>query len=116
MKAYSKILDFYDLLKYLFKGTLIDELLTARVDGEEYYISNIAVDPEFRGQGIGTCIVQNALKLAENSGCEKVVLNVTLNNNRALEFYKRFGFKGTGKNTAEWIFKDQGTYDMELLI
>ncbi len=116
LKAHSKILDFYDLLRYLFKGTLIDELLTARVDGKDYYISNIAVDPEFRGQGMGTCIVENALKHAENSGCGKVILNVTLNNERALKFYERFGFKVTGKNTADWIFKDQGTFDMELLI
>ncbi len=112
-KAYSKILGFYDLLRHVFKGTLINELLTASIGPGDYYISNIAVDPEFRSQGIGTCILENALKLAEDSGCRKVILNVTLNNERALEFYKKFGFKGTGKNTTDWIFKDQGTFDME---
>lgn len=116
LKAYSKVLNFNDLLRYIFKGTLIDELLTARVAPEDYYISNIAVDPDFRGQGIGTYIVENALKLAEDSGCRKVILNVTLNNERALKFYKRFGFKVKRKNTTEWIFKDEGTFDMELLI
>jgi len=112
-KAYSKILGFYDLLRHVFKGTLINELLTASIGPGDYYISNIAVDPEFRSQGIGTCILENALKLAEDSGCRKVILNVTLNNERALEFYKKFGFKVTGKNTTDWIFKDQGTFDME---
>lgn len=116
LKAYAKILDFSGLLGYLFKGTLINELLTARVGGEDYYISNIAVDPEFRGQGIGTCIVENALKLAKNSGCRKVILNVTLNNEKALKLYERFGFKVNGINTADWIFKGQGTFDMEFLI
>jgi len=87
-KAYSKILGFYDLLRHVFKGTLINELLTASIGPGDYYISNIAVDPEFRSQGIGTCILENALKLAEDSGCRKVILNVTLNNERALEFYK----------------------------
>lgn len=116
LKAYSKILGFYDLLKYLFKGTLVNELLTASIGPGDYYLSNVAVDPEFRGQGIGTFIMESALKLAKDSRCQKIVLNVTLKNNRALEFYKRFGFKGTGKNTAEWIFKDEGTFDMELLI
>ncbi len=115
-KAYSKILDFYDLLRYVFKGTLINELLTASIGPGDYYISNIAVDHEFRSQGIGTYILENALKLVEDSGCQKVVLNVTLKNIRALKFYERFGFKVNGKNTAEWIFKDQGTFDMELLI
>ncbi len=114
LKAYSRILDFPDLLRYIFKGTLIDGLLTARVGQEDYYLSNVAVDPDFRGQGIGTCIMENALKLAENKGCPRVVLNVTLKNKKALKFYKRFGFKVTGKNTAEWIFKDEGTFDMGL--
>lgn len=116
LKAYSKILNVYNLLRYLFKGTLIDELLTARVGREDYYLSNVAVDPEFRGQGIGTCILKNALKLAENKRCPRVILNVTLNNERALKLYERFGFRVNGKNTADWIFKGQGTYDMELLI
>lgn len=115
-KAYSKILDFYDLLRYVFKGTLINELLTASIGPGDYYISNIAVSHEFRSQGIGTCILENALKLAEDSGCRKVILNVTLNNERALEFYKKFGLKVTGKNTADWIFKGHETFDIEFLI
>lgn len=116
LKAYGRVLDFNDLLRYIVKGTLINELLTARVGREEYYLSNVAVTPEFRGQGVGSFIVENALKLAENAGCKKVILNVTLTNEGALKFYKRFGFKVTGKSTADWIFKDQGTFDMEFLI
>lgn len=116
LKAYSKILDFSGFLKYLIKGTLIDKLLTAKVGSDDYYLSNVAVVPDFRGQGIGTYILENALKLAEEAGCPRVILNVTLKNKKALKFYKRFGFKLNGKNTANWIFKDQGTFDMELSI
>ncbi len=116
LKAHAKILDFPDLLRYLFKGTLIDELLTAKVGQEDYYLSNVVVDPDFRGQGIGTYILKNSLKLAEEVGCPRVILNVTLKNEKALKFYERFGFKVTGKNTVEWIFKDQGTFNMEFLI
>lgn len=116
LKAYFRILDFPGFLKYLIKGTLIDKLLTAKVGSDDYYLSNIAVGPDFRSQGIGTYIVENALKLAESEGCPRVILNVTLPNEGALRFYKRFGFKITGKNTADWIFKDQGTFDMEILI
>lgn len=116
LKAYAGILDFPDLLRYLFKGTLIDELLTAKVGQEDYYLSNIGVVHELRGQGIGTYILKNSLKLAEEAGSPRVILNVTLKNEKALKFYERFGFKVTGKSTAEWIFKDQGTFDMEFLI
>ncbi len=112
-KAYFRILNFYDFLRYVIKGALINELLTASVGKDDYYLSNIAVDPQFRGQGIGTYILENAFKLAEKKRCIRVILDVTLNNAGASRLYKRIGFKVYGKKSPKLIFKGKGTYNME---
>ncbi len=114
-KAYSKILNFNKFLKYIIKGTAINELLTTSVGRNDYYLSNIAVDTAFRGQGIGSYILKNAIKLAEDAECQRVILDVTMDNEGALRLYERYGFKVFGKHIAEWIFKGQGTWGMEFL-
>lgn len=115
-RAYFRILDFFSFLKYVVKGTLINELLTASVGKSDYYLSNIAVDPQFRGQGIGTYILENAFKLAEKKGCRRVILDVTLYNVGASRLYERFGFRVYGKKTPKIIFNGEGTYNMEHFI
>lgn len=112
-KAYFKVLNFYDFLKYVVKGTLIDELLTSSVGKNDYYLSNIVVDPRRRSQGIGTFILENAFKVAEEKGCRRVILDVTLDNIGASRLYERFGFKVYGKKDSKWIFKGKGTFNME---
>ena len=112
-KAYFRILNFYDFFKYMIKGTLINELLTASVGKNDYYLSNIAVDPQFRGKGIGTYILENAFKLAEKKRCRRVILDVTLNNVGASRLYERVGFKVYGKKNPKIIFNGKGTYNME---
>ena len=111
-KEYSKVLRFYNFLKYAVKGTLISELLTSSVGKNDYYLSNIAVNPQYRGQGIGTCILKNAVKTAEDKGCRRVLLDVTFKNKGAKRLYERFGFKVYSKNTPK-LFKGHGTLSME---
>lgn len=113
-RAYYKILNFTDFLKCMVKGTVINELLTAHIGRDDYYLSNIAVDPACRGQGVGTYILKNALLLAEKAECNRVILDVTLDNKGALRLYQRFGFKVYGKTSSKWIFKSQGTFNMEI--
>ncbi|MGA2676453.1 MAG: GNAT family N-acetyltransferase [Methanobacterium sp.] len=115
-KAYYKILNFTQFLKYIFKGIAINELLTTSVGRNDYYLSNIAADTAFRGQGIGSYILENAIKLAEDAKCRRLILDVTMDNEGALRLYERFGFKVYGKNSPEWIFKGKGTLSMELII
>jgi ribosomal protein S18 acetylase RimI-like enzyme len=112
-KAFSKVLSLKEFLKYIVKGTIINELLTANVRENDYYLSNVGVDTQFRGQGIGTYILENAFKIAEKKRCRRVILDVTFKNEGALRLYERFGFKVYGKTSGKWLWKDQGTYNME---
>ena len=112
-KAYFKILNLYEFLKYVVKGTLVNEMLTASVGKNDYYLSNIAVDTSYRGQGLGTYILENAFAVAKNKGCKRVILDVTFNNVGASRLYERFGFKVYGKKVPKLIFNGKGTYNME---
>jgi ribosomal protein S18 acetylase RimI-like enzyme len=116
LKAFSKVLSPMELLKYIIKGTIINELLTAKVKENDYYLSNVGVDPQLRGKGIGTYILENAYRIAKDKGCKRVTLDVTFKNEGALRLYERFGFKVYGKTSGKWLWKDQGTYNMEHLI
>jgi ribosomal protein S18 acetylase RimI-like enzyme len=115
-KAFFKILNFNDFLRLMVKGTAINELLTSKVGPDDYYLSNIAVDPLHRGQGVGTYILKNAFKLAEDKGCRRVILDVTFENVGALRLYERFGFRVYGKKNPKLIFKGEGTYNVEYFI
>ena len=114
LKAYFRILNFYNFLKCAVKGTLINRSLTASLDKNDYYLSNIAVDPQYRGQGIGTYILKNAVKTAEDKGCKRVLLDVTFKNKGAKRLYERFGFKVYSKNTPK-LFKGHETLSMEYI-
>ncbi len=58
----------------------------------EYYISNIAIYPEFRGKGLGRELIQKAEEDAKRKHSKKVVLDVEKENNRAIKFYKELGY------------------------
>lgn len=110
IKVYFKILNFQDFLKLILRGLIINNILITNLDENDYYLSNIAVDTRCRSQGIGSYIIENALKLAKDAGYERVLLDVTLNNGRALKLYERFGFKVYSTN------KVKNTKSMEFII
>lgn len=54
----------------------------------------ISVQKEYAGMGIGSSLIENALKFAKNNEIiEKVMLTVFSNNEGAIRLYERFGFK-----------------------
>jgi ribosomal protein S18 acetylase RimI-like enzyme len=62
------------------------------VGSEEYYISNIAVYPEYRAGGIGTRLLLEAEEEAKSSGAKTVALDVEVENAGAVKLYSRLGF------------------------
>lgn len=116
LRAYYNVLDIFSFLKFLTKGIAIAGLLTTSPGHDEYYLSNIAVDPRFRGQGVGSFVIENAFRLAEEKGFKKVLLDVTFKNEGAKRLYERYGFKIKGKNSNILIWSDKGTYGMEYIL
>lgn len=52
--------------------------------------------PEFRGQGIGSQLLQKVSEHAKTFGLEKIELNVYSSNTSAIGLYKKFGFEQEG--------------------
>lgn len=93
-------------IKYLLRSG--DKLIVAELEGEP--VGHVGVDPETGrcrhvaelgifvrrehwGKGVGSELMKEAIKLAKQLGCRKIVLNTTEGNERAIRLYKKFGFK-----------------------
>lgn len=56
-------------------------------------IHDLAVVPEFRGQGVGRALLGAAEAVARTRGCIKLSLEVLEDNTRAQQLYESFGFR-----------------------
>lgn len=63
---------------------------------EEANIINIAVDPEYRRQGVANKLMEFVMIQIAKQSLEKVILEVRESNVAAIELYKAFGFKSEG--------------------
>lgn len=71
-----------------------------RASQREGAIQNIGVHPDFRGLGLGTALIDAALKGFQLAGCKVVFLEVTVQNTAAIRLYERLGFR-----RVETLFK-----------
>lgn len=62
-------------------------------ESDEFYISNLAVFPDFEGQGIGTQLMAYAEELARASGLQKCSLIVAFGHEHACTLYEHLGYK-----------------------
>lgn len=69
-------------------GTIQGIALTGQLGS----IQNVGVVPEHRGMGLGRAIVLKSLEGFRRAGLSRVVLEVTANNEAAVELYRSLGF------------------------
>lgn len=62
-----------------------------------FHISNVAVDPRVRRQGVGRELVRSALARASRQGAETATLEVRVSNLTAQALYRDFGFTVVGR-------------------
>src|SRR5262249_13870611 len=55
-------------------------------------IQNLGIVPEYRGRGLGTALMQQALAGFQRAGFRRGFLEVTAQNSSAVQLYKRLGF------------------------
>ena len=60
------------------------------------YVTNVAVLPAFRRQGIGKALVTAAISGAKSRECEFITLEVRQSNTVAISLYESLGFKTAG--------------------
>ncbi len=63
---------------------------------ESCYISNIAVFPQYRRQGVGKTLINSASETAKKLGAESISLEVSPSNTAAIMLYNMSGFEEVG--------------------
>ncbi len=76
-----------------------------RAPGERrrWIICNVVVLDEYRGKGIGRCMMQAAIDEAEQMGAAGVVLQVHRDNAPAMDLYRSMGFQEVSGETDLWL-------------
>jgi ribosomal-protein-alanine N-acetyltransferase len=64
--------------------------------GDEAHITNIAVDPAFHRQKIGSRLLLHQARVARDRGFGALTLEVRVSNRAAQELYRQFGFAPAG--------------------
>lgn len=96
---------FLDSLKLSYTCFLVaEEENTGKITGyigiyffvDEGEITNVAVHPDARNQGIGNALVAAMLEEAEKRGVDTVILEVRRSNDAAIHLYGKAGFEAIG--------------------
>ena len=70
-------------------------LLSEGVRPDEFIVETLAVDPEFRGLGVGTALMHEAEAKARTLGKRTMSLGVITENKGAIRLYQRLGYTTT---------------------
>ena len=66
----------------------------------------LLIKKEYRGKGIGTQLMQHAIKLAKERGARMLVLETQSCNVKAIQFYLKHGYDLIGFDTAAYSNQD----------
>ena len=67
---------------------------------DEVHISNLAVHPDHRRQGVAQRLLQTAIGFGQDHDVESITLEVRESNQPAQELYESLGFKTVGRRVA----------------
>jgi ribosomal protein S18 acetylase RimI-like enzyme len=72
---------------------ILDRVLEQNYPSDSFYIANLAVQSAYRGQGIGTQLLQHCLASAALAEANRVFISVDINNPKAQKLYESLGFE-----------------------
>jgi streptothricin acetyltransferase len=78
------------------------------------YIDDIAVNEEYRGQGVGRALMEHAIAWARSRGFPGLMLETQNNNVAGCRLYERCGFQLCGFDTHLYKAVDPGTDEIAL--
>jgi ribosomal-protein-alanine N-acetyltransferase len=94
--------------QFILLGAYLHEDTTRRLIGliygmvviDEFQIDNLAVDENFRRNGVGSALLDAALERAKGLGADQAILEVRDSNLRAQRLYLKCGFATLSRRTA----------------
>jgi ribosomal-protein-alanine N-acetyltransferase len=63
---------------------------------DAWHVMNVAVDPDHRGRGIATMLLERLFELTADDGRRGYTLEVRVSNATAIRLYERLGFQARG--------------------
>ena len=79
-----------------FKHMLWVSDVLIKMEEGTFYVSNIAVYPQFRRRGVATLMLKHCENLARSTGNTKIALDVETCHEPAMQLYRGFGMKIVG--------------------
>ena len=70
---------------------------------DEAHVTTIAVDPEYRGRGVGNRLLTALEERALRYGCRRMTLEVRVSNHVAQRLYRRHGFRPCGLRRGYYV-------------
>ncbi len=78
----------------------------AELDSDTAEIESLAVDPEYRRQGLATILLIKLLGAIKKRGATFIVLEVRPSNKAAIALYKSFGFQIVEREKDYYLDED----------
>jgi RimJ/RimL family protein N-acetyltransferase len=80
------------------------------------HVKNLAmgVAREYRGMGVGTALMDYAIRWARQRKVKKIVLSVFSTNRKAIALYEKFGFTSEGRRKHQFLI--DGKYVDEIMM
>ena len=104
-----QLLDITRLNHFLrFLGRSMPMVGVSEAEKGDYYLSDIAVTPEARGQGVGKMLLQHVEDKGRRQGFRRLALTVARDNKHAVEFYRRQGFRVLSERGSPTLEKRAG--------
>ncbi len=74
--------------------------LFSRVNADEFYLSKLWVNPDYRGSGCSRTLMKSFIELGLKRGYRNFRLDVSVENRAAVHLYGALGFKAIHESTA----------------
>jgi len=100
----NEILKSYAFNRVAVRGNSVIGYICVNYIIDEGHILNLAVDPDFRRQGVATILMNGAIHELRRKGCDYLYLEVRTSNTAAKRFYERFGFAVAGIRKDYYLF------------
>lgn len=70
---------------------------------DEAHITNVAIEPEFRGKQLGEMLMKGLMRLAKAKNALNMTLEVRISNSTAQNLYKKLGFVESGVRPGYYV-------------
>ena len=93
-----------------YNGKVIGYVMAYLRPDLEGHVMSIAVDPDYRGRGIGSALLSEVIERLAARGAKWIGLEVRVSNENAIKLYERFGFKKIKRVTGYYSDGEDAYY------